>query len=41
MAAYDTVIRNGTIATVVWKCLKMAGVDTRRVTGWGSLFQNV
>ena len=30
-----------TIATVVWKCLKMAGVDTRRVTGWGSLFQNV
>lgn len=30
-----------TIATVVWKCLKLAGVDTRRVTGWGSLFQNV
>jgi maleate isomerase len=30
-----------TIATVVWKCLKMAGVDTRRVTGWGSLFQQV
>jgi maleate isomerase len=28
-----------TIATVVWKCLKLAGVDTRRVTGWGSLFQ--
>jgi maleate isomerase len=27
-----------TIATVVWKCLKMAGVDTRRVTQWGSLF---
>lgn len=27
------------IATVVWKCLKLAGVDTRRVTGWGSLFQ--
>lgn len=30
-----------TIATVVWKCLKMAGVDTKRVTQWGSLFQNV
>ena len=27
------------IATVVWKCLKLAGVDTRRVTEWGSLFQ--
>ena len=27
------------IATVVWKCLKLAGVDTRRVTDWGSLFQ--
>jgi maleate isomerase len=30
-----------TIATVVWKCLKMAGVDTKRVTKWGSLFQQV
>ncbi|CAN5214048.1 aspartate/glutamate racemase family protein [soil metagenome] len=30
-----------TIATVVWKCLKLAGVDTKRVTQWGSLFQNV
>jgi maleate isomerase len=30
-----------TIATVVWKCLKLAGVDTRRITGWGSLFQQV
>jgi maleate isomerase len=27
------------IATVVWKCLKLAGVDARRITGWGSLFQ--
>jgi maleate isomerase len=27
------------IATVVWKCLRLAGVDTRRVAGWGSLFQ--
>jgi maleate isomerase len=30
-----------TIATVVWKCLRMAGVDTRRVTNWGSLFQQL
>jgi maleate isomerase len=30
-----------TIATVVWKCLRLAGVDTRRVTDWGSLFQQV
>ncbi|MFW7267888.1 hypothetical protein ACMAUO_07930 [Gluconacetobacter sp. Hr-1-5] len=30
-----------TIATSVWKSLKMAGVDTRRVTGWGSLFRDV
>jgi maleate isomerase len=30
-----------TIATVVWKCLKLAGVDTKRVTGWGSLFQQL
>jgi maleate isomerase len=30
-----------TIATVVWKSLKLAGVDTRRVTDWGSLFQQV
>lgn len=27
-----------TIATAVWKSLKVAGVDPRRVTGWGSLF---
>ena len=27
-----------TIATVVWKALRIAGVDTRRVSGWGSLF---
>jgi maleate isomerase len=27
-----------TIATVVWKALALAGVDTRRVAGWGSLF---
>ena len=30
-----------TIATVVWKCLKLASVDTGRVTGWGSLFEQV
>lgn len=27
-----------TIATVVWKSLRLAGVDARRVTGWGRLF---
>jgi maleate isomerase len=27
------------IATVLWKCLRLAGVDASRVTGWGSLFQ--
>lgn len=29
------------IATVVWKSLKLAGIDPRRVTGWGRLFQTV
>jgi maleate isomerase len=28
-----------TISTVVWKSLRMAGADTSRLTGWGSLFQ--
>ena len=27
-----------TISTVVRKSLRIAGVDTRRVSGWGSLF---
>jgi maleate isomerase len=35
IAIYDS------IATVVWKCLKLAGVDTKRVTQWGSLFQEL
>jgi len=30
-----------TIATVVWKSLRIAGVDPRRVTGWGRLFRDV
>ena len=30
-----------TIATVVWKSLRLAGVDTRRVRGWGRLFREV
>ncbi|MCW2240107.1 maleate cis-trans isomerase family protein [Azospirillum canadense] len=30
-----------TVSTVVWKALRMTGVDTRRVTGWGSLFQEL
>ncbi len=29
------------IATVVWKSLKQAGADPRRVTGWGRLFQEL
>lgn len=30
-----------TIATVVWKSLRMAGCDTTKLTGWGRLFQEV
>jgi len=30
-----------TIATVVWKSLRIAGFDTRQVTGWGRLFSDV
>lgn len=30
-----------TIATVVWKCLKMTGIDPRRVSEWGSLFHKL
>ena len=30
-----------TIATVVWKSLKLAGADPSRVTGWGRLFREV
>lgn len=29
------------IATVVWKSLRLAGADTRRVRGWGRLFREV
>ena len=29
------------IATVVWKSLQLAGVDTLRVAGWGRLFQTL
>jgi maleate isomerase len=29
------------IATVVWKSLKLAGVDTKRLKGWGRLFREV
>jgi len=29
------------ISTAVWKCLKLAGVDPRRVQGWGRLFREV
>jgi maleate isomerase len=30
-----------TIATVVWKALQLAGVDPKRIRGWGQLFQQV
>jgi maleate isomerase len=30
-----------TISTVVWKSLQLAGVDTRRVQGWGRLFREL
>ena len=30
-----------TIATVVWKSLRLCGVDTRRVKGWGRLFSEL
>lgn len=30
-----------TIATVMWKSLRLAGVETRALKGWGSLFREV
>lgn len=27
-----------TVSTAVWKSLRLCGIDTRRVTGWGRLF---
>ncbi|KAA8636929.1 hypothetical protein FZN37_004418 [Enterobacter hormaechei] len=30
-----------TISTVVWKSLRLAGVDTRELHGWGRLFADV
>ena len=30
-----------TVSTAVWKSLRMCGVDTRRVRGWGSLFEQI
>jgi maleate isomerase len=29
------------VSTVVWKSLRLAGIDTRRVQGWGRLFSEV
>ncbi len=29
------------IAAVVWKALRLAGVDTRRLTRWGRLFREI
>jgi maleate isomerase len=30
-----------TVSAVVWKALRIAGVDTRQVKGWGRLFEEV
>ncbi len=30
-----------TVSTAVWKALRVCGVDTRRVEGWGSLFTDL
>jgi maleate isomerase len=27
-----------TVSTAVWKALRICGVDTRRVEGWGRMF---
>ncbi|HEX6136944.1 MAG TPA: aspartate/glutamate racemase family protein [Casimicrobiaceae bacterium] len=35
IAIYDS------IATVVWKSLRLAGIDPKRVQGWGRLFRDV
>jgi maleate isomerase len=35
IAIYDTV------STVIWKQLRMAGIDARKVRGWGRLFQEL
>jgi maleate isomerase len=29
------------VATVLWKALRLAGADTRRIAGWGRLFREV
>jgi len=34
-----SVIVLDTVSTVVWGCLKLVGVDTRLVKGWGFLFE--
>ena len=30
-----------TVSTVIWKQLRMAGIDARKVRGWGRLFQQL
>ena len=30
-----------TVATAVWKGMRLAGADSRRITGWGRLFREV
>ena len=41
MEAEFGVLVYDSIAAVVWKSLRLAGVDTRRVAGWGRLFREV
>ena len=35
---YDIVVLD-TVATVIWDALLLAGIDVRRVKGWGQIFQ--
>jgi maleate isomerase len=37
-AAYGIPIYD-TVSTTVWKSLKIAGVDTNRIKGWGTIFE--
>jgi maleate isomerase len=38
LEARHGIIIHDTVATTVWKSLKVAGVDTTRVKGWGRMF---
>jgi maleate isomerase len=38
-AKYEGLYVFDTTATVVWDMLRMAGIDTKRIEGWGKLFE--